>query len=124
MDLIKVAGEAATAKAAQKAVKQHGPDLILLYDQLDDGDSFDLARNLRESNPDLKILMLGVQESPTSLARAAAAGAHDYLFEGSSGREILDAVKRAVTGKPPSPTMCTTQASGRASRAPRAMPPL
>ena len=102
--LIKVVGEAAAAKAAQKLIKQHGPDLVLLYDQLDDGDSFDLAKKLLAVNPDLKIVMLGVQESPTSLARAAAAGAHDYLFEGSSSREILDAVKRAASGKPPSPT--------------------
>ncbi len=101
---IRVVSEAATAKAAQKLIKQHHPDLVLLFDQLDDGDSFDLAKKLTESTPDLKILMLGVQESPTSLARAAAAGAHDYLFEGSSSREILDAVKRAASGKPPSPT--------------------
>ncbi len=102
--LIKVVSEAATAKAAQKLIKQHDPDIVLLYDQLDDGDSFDLAKKLLAFNPDLKILMLGVQESPTSLARAAAAGVHDYLFEGSASREILDAVRRAAAGKPPSPT--------------------
>lgn len=100
---IKVIGEAPTAKAAQKLIKQHHPDLALLYDQLDDGDSFDLAKKLTESTPDLKIVMLGVQESPTNFARAAAAGAKDYLFEGSSGQEILDTIKRAASGKPPSP---------------------
>jgi DNA-binding NarL/FixJ family response regulator len=101
---IKVVGQGSTAKDAQKVIKQRPPDIVLLYDQLDDGDSFDLVKKLIESNPDLKILMLGLEESPTRFAQAAAAGAHDYLFEGSSSREILDAVKRAVVGKPPTTT--------------------
>ena len=99
----KVLGQGSTAKEAQKLLKQHEPNLILLYDQLDDQDSFDLAKQLKESNPDLKIVMLGVQENTTYMARAASAGCHDYLFEGSTGRQIVDTIRDAASGKPPSP---------------------
>ena len=60
----KVLGQESTGKEAQKLVKQHEPNLILLYDQLDDQDSFDLAKQLKESNPDLKIVMLGCRTTP------------------------------------------------------------
>ena len=82
----KVLGQGSTAMDAQKLVKQHEPNLILLYDQLDDHDSFDLAKQLKESNPDLKVVMLGVQDNTTYMARAASAGVNDYLLEGSTGR--------------------------------------
>ena len=100
---MKVLGQGSTGKEAQKLVKQHEPNLILLYDQLDDQDSFDLAKQLRESDPDLKIVMLGVQDNTTYMARAASAGVHDYLFEGSTGRQILDTIRDAASDRPPSP---------------------
>jgi DNA-binding NarL/FixJ family response regulator len=100
---LKVSGQGSTDKEAQKLVKQHEPNLILLYDQLDDQDSFDLAKQFKESNPDLKIVMLGVQDNTTYMARAASAGVHDYLFEGSTGRQILDTIRDTAAGKPPSP---------------------
>ena len=100
----KVAGQGSSGKDAAKLTKQYEPDLILLYDQLDDHDSFELTKKLLESNPDLKIVMIGIQESPTYMARAAAAGVHDYLFEGSSPKEIIFSIKNAVAGKPPSPS--------------------
>jgi DNA-binding NarL/FixJ family response regulator len=99
-----VSGQGSTGKEAQKLVKQHGPKLILLYDQLDDHDSFDLAKKLTESTPDLKIVMLGVQDNTTYMARAASAGVQDYLFEGSTGRQILDTIRNVAAGKPPSPS--------------------
>lgn len=101
---IKVVAQGSTGKDAARLVKQHEPDLILLYDQLGDGDSFNLAKKLKESNPHLKIVMLGVQDNTTYMARAAAAGVHDYLFEGSSAREILLTIKNAATATDPSPS--------------------
>jgi DNA-binding NarL/FixJ family response regulator len=70
---------------------------------MDDQDSFDLATKLKESDPDLKIVMLGVQENTTYMARAASAGVQDYLFEGSTGRQIVDTIRDVAAGKPPSP---------------------
>jgi len=100
----KVLGQGSTGEEAQKLVKQHEPNLILLYDQLDDQDSFDLAKQLKESDPDLKIVMLGVQDNTTYMARAASAGVYDYLLEGSTGRQIIDTIRDAANGKPPSPS--------------------
>jgi len=48
--------------------------------------------------------MLGVQDNTTYMARAASAGVHDYLLEGSTGRQILNTIRDAAAGKPPSPS--------------------
>jgi len=100
---IMVVGQGFTSQEAQKLVKQHRPDLLLLFDRLDGDGSFDLVEKLKVSRPDLKIVMLGVQENTTYMARAAAAGADDYLFEGSTKQQILNTIKDAAIGKPPSP---------------------
>ena len=100
---IMVVGQGFTSQEAQKLVKQHRPDLLLLFDQLDGDGSFDLVEKLKVSRPDLKIVMLGVQENTTYMARAAAAGANDYLFEGSTKQQILNTIKDVAVRKPPSP---------------------
>jgi len=101
---IRVVGQESAGQGTQQLVKQHEPNVLLLFDHLDDCDSFDLAKNLKVSSPDLKIVMVGLQENPTYMARAVAAGAQAYLFEGSTGRELLGAVRNAAAGKPPSPS--------------------
>jgi DNA-binding NarL/FixJ family response regulator len=98
---IRVVAEASNPKDAQKIIKQTHPTLILLFDQFEGDASFDLAKKLHGSNPGLKVLMLGVEPSQTYMARAATAGVQDYLFEGSSSRQILEAIKRAAEGKSP-----------------------
>ena len=100
----KVVGQGSSGKEALKLTKQKAPDLILLYDQLDDHDSFESAKKLIESNTDLKIVMIGIQPNPTYMARAAAAGVHDYLFEGSSPKEVIQTIRNALAGRPPSPS--------------------
>jgi len=101
---IRVVGQESAGKETQQLIKQHEPNVLLLFDHLEDCDSFDLAKNLKVSSPDLKIVMLGVQENTTYMARAAAAGVQNYLFEGSTGPEILETVRNAAADKPPSPS--------------------
>jgi DNA-binding NarL/FixJ family response regulator len=101
---IRVAGQGATGKEAQKLLKQHPTNVLLLNDQLEDEDSFAVAKKLLESNPRLKIVMIGVQADTTYMARSVAAGVHDYVTEGSSGRQICDSIKNAASGKLPTAT--------------------
>jgi DNA-binding NarL/FixJ family response regulator len=101
---LKVVGQGSNGKDAVKLTKQHEPDLILLYDQLETVDSFDLAKKLLGSHSNLRIVMIGIEENSTRFARAAAAGVHDYLFEGSTGRQIIDTIKNAAVRKVPSPS--------------------
>jgi DNA-binding NarL/FixJ family response regulator len=104
---IKVVGDGASAKDAVKLVKEHDPDTLILGDQLKGEDSFDVSKKLLKSSPGLKVLMIGVQENTTYMARAASAGVHDYLFEGSTSRQIVDSIKNSIRNK------CPTGSYGR-----------
>lgn len=99
---IRVVGQGESGKDAVKLLKQHPVHVLMLYDQLEGEDGFALAKKLGESYPKLKIVMIGVQAHPTYMARAVAAGVHDHLTEGSTGRQICDSVKNAASGKVPS----------------------
>jgi len=98
---IRVVGQGASGKDAHKLLKQHSVNVLLLCDQLEGEDSFGLAKKLGESYPKLRIIMVGVEAHPTYMARSVAAGVHDYLTEGSTGRQICDSIKNAASGKLP-----------------------
>lgn len=98
---IRVVGQGTNGKDAAKLLKQHPVNVLILYDQLEGEDSFDLAKKLGESYPKLRIIMVGVEAHPTYMARSVAAGVHDYVTEGSTGRQICDSIKNAASGKLP-----------------------
>ena len=99
---IRVVGRGESGNDALKLLKQHPINVLLLYDQLEGEDSFAIAKKIGESYPKLKIIMVGVEVHPTYMARSVAAGVHDYVAEGSTGRQISDSIKNAASGKLPS----------------------
>ena len=101
---IRVVGQGESGKDALKLLKQHPINVLLLYDQLEGEDSFAIAKKLGESYPRLKIVMIGVEAHPTYMARSVAAGVHDYVTEGLSGRQICDSIRNAAAGKLPPPS--------------------
>ncbi len=98
---IRVAGQGASGKDALKLLKQHPINVLLLYDQLEGEDSFGLVTKLRKATPSVKVVVIGVEADQISMARSLAAGVHDYVTEGSSGRQICDSIKNAASGKMP-----------------------
>lgn len=98
---IGVVGIGACGKHAVKLLKQHRVNVLMLYDQLEGEDKFELARKLIRFYPELKIVMIGVEAHPTYIARSIAAGAHDHVTEASTAREIRDSVKNAALGELP-----------------------
>jgi DNA-binding NarL/FixJ family response regulator len=98
---VRVVAHASNGKDALKEAVQRSPGVILLADQLPDGDVFDHAKRLRTAVPAAKILMVGLSPDPTSMARAAAIGIVDFIFDITSVQELVDAIVAAATGTPP-----------------------
>jgi len=81
---------------AKRLVREEHFDLVLLDVNLPDGNSLDLCRTLRESEPSLPILFLSARADEQSALSGLTAGADDYLRKPFSRRELLLKIRRAT----------------------------
>lgn len=98
---VRVVGHASDGKEALKEAGQKRPSVILLADQLPDGDAFDHAKSLRTALPNAKIVMVGLSPDPTYMARAAAIGCSDFIFSITSVKDLVDAIVASAADTPP-----------------------
>ena len=96
---IQVIGHASSGTEAVKKAIQHRPTVVLMSDQLEDGDVFDHAKRIREAVPSAKVLLLGALPDPTSMARAAAIGIADFIFDIKSMEDLKKAIHAANAGE-------------------------
>jgi DNA-binding NarL/FixJ family response regulator len=95
---VRVCGEAGTADEAVRLARKLKPDVVLLDVLLAAGDSIAAIKELREAAPKARVVMLSAFDNPTYVARAVAAGAHDYLLKSCSRAELIAAVTGAAQG--------------------------
>jgi DNA-binding NarL/FixJ family response regulator len=94
---IEVVGEGATAADALKVAQEHTPHLMLL-DVGIAGGGIEAASNLARADPNMQIVMLTASEDEQHVASALKAGARGYLLKGSSGQEVVEAVRAIAEG--------------------------
>jgi DNA-binding NarL/FixJ family response regulator len=94
---IEVVGEGATAADALKIAQERAPDVMLLDVQITGG-GIEAASNLARSHPNLRIVMLTASEDEQHVRSALQVGAQGYLLKGSSGHEVVEAVRTIAGG--------------------------
>jgi DNA-binding NarL/FixJ family response regulator len=95
---IAVVGEAGTAERAVIMARAQQPDLILLDLLLPRKSGYDAIPQLVGVAPQVKILVISSQASPSSVRRALSAGAAGYLPKRSSDRELVTAIRLVADG--------------------------
>ena len=98
---VRVSGEATTPEETLKQAKKLKPDVVILDVRFGDTDGLDVIRGIRAAAPQARVVMFTAFDNPTYIARAIAAGAHDYLLKTADRAEVLDSVNGAA-GEPPS----------------------
>lgn len=96
-DLVEVIGEAASGQEAVQLAHQLHPDVILMDIQMPDGDGLDATRKIRQSLPDIAVVMLTASELDEHLYEAVRLGAAGYLLKDLDATELfelLDGVTR------------------------------
>lgn len=93
-----VCGHATTCAEAMAAVAEHHPDVAVIDINLPDGNGIDLTRRLRESYPDLRILVLTAEDEILYSASLLRAGAHGYVMKGALSGEIIAALRTVADG--------------------------
>ncbi len=95
-----VAGEAANGEDAIQLASDLSPDLVLLDIRLGQGiDGLEVAARLRDTRPDIRILMVTLHDMPEYVRAALAAGASGYVLKDSSLSEIKTAVEQVLSGQ-------------------------
>ena len=98
---VKIVGEAANGEEACRTVRKLKPDVVLLDIRMPGKDGLSALEKIRAEMPGVRVVMLSTFDNPTYIARAVAAGAHDYILKGSSRAEIIAAITGAAAGQLP-----------------------
>jgi DNA-binding NarL/FixJ family response regulator len=96
LQVIATAGDGATALRLASTTP---PDLVLVDYRLPDMTGAELASQLRDRQPGVRVLFLSMVVSPPLIREAVKAGARGYLVKTQPAEELVDAVRRAATGE-------------------------
>jgi NarL family two-component system response regulator LiaR len=97
-DLV-VAGEAATGREAVALALRIQPDVILVDLMMPGLDGFEATRQIHQSCPNTKIVVLTSFAANGQVMRALRAGALSYLLKDADAVEIAAAVRKATRGE-------------------------
>jgi DNA-binding NarL/FixJ family response regulator len=101
---LEIVGEAANGRDGVTLCRRLRPDLVLMDVRLPDIDGLVATRAIREALPVTRVLLVTMYEAPEYASEALRAGAAGYVLKGASRREVLTALRRALSGRPLPPT--------------------
>jgi len=89
-DLVEVIGEAASGQEAVQLAHQLQPDVILMDIQMPNGDGLKATREIRQSLPEIAIVMLTASEEDEHLYEAVRLGVAGYLLKDLDATELFE----------------------------------
>ena len=97
-DDLEVVGEAGNGKDAIFAVRALKPDVILLDVVMPGESGIDVLPSLLRESPATKVLVLSMQDDPSYVREAFAAGASGYVLKEAADEEVVTAVREIANG--------------------------
>ena len=97
---VDVVAEASDAQEAIDAVRDHQPDLVLMDVRMPDTEGLEAARQIRNSWPDTRVVMVSYWDVPEYVIEAFQVGATGYISKGAPRDEIVDEIDRVLRGEP------------------------
>ncbi|MGB2899608.1 MAG: response regulator transcription factor [Candidatus Acidiferrum sp.] len=95
----RVVGEVANGREAVQKAKELKPDVAVVDIGMPELDGVEVARQIRETVPDTKVLVLSMHESDQMVRRALEAGARGYLLKSDLTECLAKAVQAVAEGK-------------------------
>jgi two-component system response regulator NreC len=94
-----VCGAAHTFEEANKLVREHRPDVLLIEPFLENRDAIRWIKDLAAEFPRVRILVVSRQSERTYAERALRAGASGYWMKNSSMEEFMHAIETVLAGE-------------------------
>ena len=95
---IEVVGEAGNGKDAIFRVRALKPDVILLDVVMPGESGIEVLPRLLHESPQTKVLVLSMQDDPSYVREAFAAGASGYVLKEAADEEVVSAVREIAAG--------------------------
>ena len=94
-----VVAEAGDVESAQRYVRGHHPEVLVLDLNMPGGSSLKAIPRIRTEAPDTQIVVLTMQDEPEFAREALAGGAIGYVLKDAADTELVEAVRRAAVGE-------------------------
>lgn len=91
---IQVVGEGSNGLEALAQVSLLKPDIVLMDVAMPEMNGLEATRKIKESFPDIRIIILTQHDSREYIAPLLQAGASGYLLKRSGGREVVTAIRQ------------------------------
>ena len=90
-----------TAEEALSLLPKHQPDVVLMDIQLPKMSGVECVMRLKESMPQVQVIMVTVYQDPDRIFRALRAGASGYLLKRATPDMVLNAIRDVLQGGVP-----------------------
>ena len=97
-DAIEVVGEASDGRAALEQVRASSPDVVLMDVRMPDLDGISATREVLESSPEVKVMILTTFEQDDYIFGALNAGASGFLLKRTSPEELIAGIHTVAVG--------------------------
>jgi DNA-binding NarL/FixJ family response regulator len=94
-----VAGEAGSAREGLQMAAELKPDLVLLDISLPDQNGLELAKKIRSSLPDTRILVVSMHSKIEYVTQAFKSGANGYIVKESAADRLIGALESVGRGE-------------------------
>src|SRR5436190_8084700 len=94
-----VCGETEGAPEALQTIPRIRPDVAIVDISLKDSSGLELIKSLKETHPEISVLVLSMHDEFLYAERALRAGARGYIMKRETTRNVVDAIRRVLDGK-------------------------
>jgi DNA-binding NarL/FixJ family response regulator len=97
-DDIEAVGEAGNARDAVFRVRSLKPDVVLMDLVMPGESGLDATRRIVQEAPETKVLVLSMQDDPSYVREAFAAGASGYVLKEAADTDVVAAIREVAAG--------------------------
>jgi DNA-binding NarL/FixJ family response regulator len=98
---LEVVGEASNGREAVELCRKLRPDLVLMDVRMPEMDGLEATREIKGELPTTSVLVVTTYDNPDYLFEAVEAGAAGYVLKDAPKRQLLNAVRRTLSGESP-----------------------
>jgi DNA-binding NarL/FixJ family response regulator len=109
---LRVCGEAESGPQARERILALKPDVAVVDISLKDSSGIELIKDLKQSCPQVAVLVLSMHEELHYAERALRAGARGYVMKRETTRKVIAAIRQVLEGK-----LCVSEALAAAMAA-------